>query len=387
MTTQNHPPARGDFRRVAEGLYQYESSGAYYARFRHKGERIMERLGTKEAPCASLPEARRLLRDLKNRLDRTDVEARKKSLLQLLNEFENGGKDAGGKEFPPILRGAPKTLAYKKRHLKRIRKDFPAPLHTRVADIKKGDIRKFLAHYNDASAEEYNHALTLIRDIFRYAVDDEMVADSPVEGIKYRKREDDITRLIPSWEEFTAIVGSIRGQRFADTATESADLIEFMGLAGLGQAECAALKWGDINFHSSQITTIRRKTRTQFEIPIYPQLRPLLTRMNEEREEPRLPTDAVFSVKDAKKALDAACKRLALPSYSSRAFRRMFITRCIEVGIDVQKVADWQGHKDGGALILKKYARTSKGHGDAMAALLTTPITATNVIPIGSAAA
>ena len=387
MTTQNHPPARGDFRRVAEGLYQYESSGAYYARFRHKGERIMERLGTKETPCTSLPEARRLLRDLKNRLDRTDVEARKKSLLQLLNEFEYGGKDAGGKEFPPILRGAPKTIAYKKRHLKRIRTDFPAPLHTRVGDIKKGDIRKFLAHYNDASAEQYNHALTLIRDIFRYAVDDEMVADSPVEGIKYRKREDDITRLIPSWEEFTAIVGSIRGQRFADTATESADLIEFMGLAGLGQAECAALKWGDINFITNTISTIRVKTRTAFEIPLYPQALPLLTRMNEEREDPRLPTDSVFAVKDAKKALDAACKRLGFPAYSPRAFRRMFIRRCGELGINVQLIADWQGHKDGGALILKKYFRNSKGHAAAMAALLTTPTTATNVIPIGSAAA
>ena len=386
MTTQNHPPARGIFCRVAEGLYQYESSGAYYARFRHKGERIMERLGTKETPCTSFPEARRLLRDLKNRLDRTDIEARKKSLLQLLNEFENGGKDAGGKEFPPILRGAPKTLAYKKRHLKRIRKDFPSPLHTRVADIKKGDIRKFLAHFNDASPEQYNHALTLIRDIFRYAVDDEMIADSPVDGIKYRKREDDITRLIPSWEEFQAIVGSIRGQRFADTAKESADLIEFMGLAGLGQAECAALKWGDINFITNTISTIRVKTRTAFAIPLYPQVRLLLERMNEARKDQKLPTDHVFAVKDAKKSLEGACKRLGFPSYSSRAFRRMFITRCVELGINVQLIADWQGHKDGGALILKKYARNSKGHAAAMAALLTTPTTPDNVIPITAAA-
>ena len=346
----------------------------------------MERLGTTKKPCTSLPEAKRLLRELKNRLDRTDIESRKKSIQQLFTEFELGGKDAGGKAFLPILRGAPKTLAYKKRHLARMRKDFPLSLNSRVGDVKKSDIRKFFTHYNEAGVEQYNHALTLIREVFQYAVDDGMIDDSPVDGIKYRKREDDITRLIPSWEEFQAIVGSIRRQRFADTAKESADLIEFMGLAGLGQAECAALKWGDINFHSSKITTIRRKTRTQFEIPIYPQLRPLLIRMNEEREEPKLPTDAVFSVKDAKKALDAACKRLALPSYSSRAFRRMFITRCIEVGIDVQKVADWQGHKDGGALILKKYARTSKEHGDAMAALLTAPTPATNVIQITAAA-
>lgn len=347
----------------------------------------MERLGTREHPCSSLPEAKRLLRDLKNRLDRTDTEARKKTLLQLLNEFENGGTDSKGKAFPPILRGAPKTLAYKKRHLKRMRTDFPLPLHTRVADIKKGDIRRFLAHFNDASAEQYNHALTLIRDLFRFAVDDGMISDSPVDGLKYRKREDEITRLIPSWEEFEAIVTSIRSQRFADTATASADLIEFMGLAGLGQAECAALKWGDINFITSTISTIRVKTRTAFSIPLYPQVRPLLDRMNIEREEPKLPTDPVFSVKDAKKALEAACNRLSLPSYSSRAFRRMFITRCVELGINVQLIADWQGHKDGGALILKKYARNSKGHAAAMASLLTAPTPASNVIPMKASAA
>lgn len=346
----------------------------------------MERLGSRDNPCTSLPEAKRLLRDLKNRLDRTSSEARKKTLRQLLDEFELGWTDPTGKVFPPILRGAPKTLAYKKRHLQRIRQDFPLPLHTKVADIKKSDIRKFLSLYNEASAEHYNHALTLVRDIFRYAIEDEMIVDSPVDGIKYRKREDAITRLIPSWAEFEAIVESIRSQRFADTAKDSADLVEFMGAAGLGQAECAALTWGDINFTSSTISTIRKKTRTAFTIPLYPQVRPLLERMASEREEPLLPSDPVFSVKDAKKALESACKRLGLPFYSPRAFRRMFITRCVELGINVQLIADWQGHRDGGSLILKKYARHSKGHAAAMAARLTPPTTAENVIPMNKEA-
>jgi integrase len=389
MTTQNHPPARGDFRRVAEGLYQYDSSGAYYARFRHKGERIMERLGTKEIPCTSLPEARRLLRDLKNRLDRTNIEARKQSLLQLLNEFENGGRDAGGKEFPPILRGAPKTLAYKKRHLKRIRKDFPAPLHTRVADIKSGDIIRYLAHYNEASAEQYNHALTLLRDIFRYGEDRGMIADSPVTArIKYRKREDKNEKLTPTWEQFQAIVASIRGQRFSDTATESADLVQFMGEAGLGQAECAGIQWGHINFQTREIVLIRRKTRREFTIVIYPWLKPLLERMNQERGEQHEPQDYVFKVKDPKKSLAEACKRLKFPAYSPRSFRRMFIDRCRDIGWEAQAVAVTQGHNDGGQTILKHYAKkatVSRLH--ELVERMTPPTTATNVIPIGSDAA
>ncbi len=47
----------------------------------------------------------------------------------------------------------------------------------------------------------------------------------------------------------------------------------------------------------------------------------------------------VFRVKDPKIALDNACKRLNLPNYSARAFRRTFITRALELGIDAQTIA------------------------------------------------
>ena len=34
----------------------------------------------------------------------------------------------------------------------------------------------------------------------------------------------------------------------------------------------------------------------------------------------------------------------------------MFITRAIERGVDVKVIAEWQGHKDGGKLILDTYS-------------------------------
>jgi integrase len=80
------------------------------------------------------------------------------------------------------------------------------------------------------------------------------------------------------------------------------------------------------------MTIIRRKTAKKFSVPIFPQLRPMLERMRGERRD----LDAaakVFSAKDPKVAIDNACKRLNFPRYSARAFRRMFITRCVELGI------------------------------------------------------
>jgi integrase len=267
---------------------------------------------------------------------------------------------------------ADKTLIYKKLHLERLRTEFPRRPITKTRDIQKSDVVKFLAQYNHLSHSSWNAILTLTRNVFEHAVDDGVIAHSPAASITYRKREDKIKRLIPSWSEFESIVTHVRTQKYADTAKESADLIEFMGLAGLGQAECASLTWGDVNFKTEKITIIRKKTAKEFSIPIYPPLLPLLHRMDSEREDKNA-TAKVFSVKDPKVALEAACKRLKLPKYSARAFRRMFITRALELGIDAQTIAQWQGHKDGGQLILRVYARVSDEHTKRMAAKMTTP--------------
>jgi hypothetical protein len=49
----------------------------------------------------------------------------------------------------------------------------------------------------------------------------------------------------------------------------------------------------------------------------------------------------------------------------------MFITRAIEKGIDVKVIAQWQGHKDGGKLILDTYSHVNPVHSQRMAQLMT----------------
>jgi len=336
-----------------------------------KGKRILQALGTKASPCTTLPEAKRLLRDLHTQLERTDVTSSKKTLKAVIAEYK------------AIMPFGESTKAYKTLYLDLLAKEFPAS--TKVADIKTSQMLKFLARFDAKAAATKNHVITVCRDLFRYAISDRIIAASPIEGIKYKRSKTTIKRLIPSWGEFEAIVHSVRSVVFSDTGKQSADLIEFMGKAGLGQGECAGLCWQDINFQTGKIIIVRKKTGQEFWVPIFDTVRPLLERMNAEREDPS-PTDRIFKVKDPKKGLDAACKRLNLPKYSARAFRRMFITRALELGIDAQTIASWQGHRDGGQLILRVYARVSEDHTRRMAAKMSAPSTADNVIPIGAAA-
>jgi hypothetical protein len=59
----------------------------------------------------------------------------------------------------------------------------------------------------------------------------------------------------------------------------------------------------------------------------------------------------------------------------------MFITRAIERGVDVKVIAEWQGHRDGGKLILQTYSHVNPVHSQRMAQLMRDG-EPENVIPI-----
>jgi integrase len=273
-----------------------------------------------------------------------------------------------------------KTVNQKERVAKRIKKHWPGGSIVQVGKVKPSDTDTWLARYSFGAASRSFH-IQVLKDVFNLALRDKMISDSPAAHLRYIKRSKPI-RKTPTFEQFQAIVENIQSQIFnGHDADESADFVQFLGLAGLGQAEASALEYPDIDFEREQITTFRHKTKSGFAIPLYPQLRPLLEKRYAQREDEY----RVFRINNAKKAIAAACKRLKLPAFSHRSFRRMFITHAIERGVDVKVIAEWQGHKDGGKLILETYSHVNPVHSKRMAELMTTE-QPDNVIPISKAA-
>jgi integrase len=77
---------------------------------------------------------------------------------------------------------------------------------------------------------------------------------------------------------------------------------------------------------------------------------------------------------------------LKFPHFEVRALRRYFITQALRRGVDVPTVAQWQGHRDGGKLILATYADEVRlDHSLRMSKLMNTE-KASNVIPMASVA-
>jgi integrase len=342
----------GVFQKVGECLYRYPSNGVYYARIKASGKEIRRSLRTQDRTLA-----KRKLKELKDDYAQIDPSKSKITLAELCDQY-----------LRTVQHQKPKTIERKTYIVNRIKVHWPTGSATQVRKIKPTDVQLWLARYKFGPVSRNLH-LACIKEILAMAIDDGLITHSPVSNIKKVKIDKPI-RKTPTFEQFQAIVESIRSQEFnGHDADESADFVEFIGLAGLGQAEASALTWPDIDWQREQITTFRHKTKSGFAIPLYPQLRPLLER----RYAQRTPgVDHVFAIKNAKKAIAAACRRLGLLAYSHRSFRRMFITRAIERGIDVKVIAEWQGHKDGGKLILETYSHVNPVHSHRMAQLMTT---------------
>jgi integrase len=339
------------FQKVGECLYRYTPNGVYYGRIKVDGKEIRRSLETTDRDLA-----KRRLAALKDEQSQIDRSKSKITLAELCDRYLN-----------VILHQKPKTIERKTLIVRRIKSQWPGGSLVQVTKVNQSDVQLWLSLFKFGPVSRNLH-LACIKEIFAMAVGDKIMAHSPAANVKAMKLDKPIRRT-PTFEQFKAIVESIRSQQFnGHDANESADFVEFIGLAGLGQAETSALTWDDIDWKREQITTFRYKTKSGFAIPLYPQLRPLLERWQTERS---AGTNNVFAIKNAKKAIAAACERLKFPTFGHRSFRRMFITRAIERGIDVKAIAEWQGHKDGGKLILQTYSHVNAIHSKRMAALMT----------------
>lgn len=356
------------------GLYCYNPSGQYFARVRFRGKLYRRKLGTND-----LDLAKRKLRDFRNDLERTDASKGNTSFARVLDDYA------------ATLTGAKATLENKRDILEKLKATWfgidTLPLRT----VKASQVRAWLSkHYGHHSAAYYNSALTVIRAAIDMAVEDKIIPENPADGLTYRKRKKPI-RPTPTFEQFKQIVADIRAQKFNREAKQSGDFVEFMGLAGLGQAEVAAIKRSDVDLDAGHFIAYRHKTDTGFVVPIFPQLRPLIEKLCADKK----PHERLFPISQARKAIANSCKRLGFlremadsrlaPQFTHRSLRRMFITRAIEKGVDIKTIADWQGHRDGGKLILQTYSHVRPVHSQRMAQLLTDE-QPENVIPIAKAA-
>lgn len=333
------------FRKIGECLYRHTSSGAFYALLKLRGKQHRQKLDAHDEK-----EAKRLLADLRVKLSLQDEKLRGMTLAALCDRYLESCRSQ-----------SPKTQVKKVQIIKRLKETWLEGENAVLRKIRPSEIESWLGRQTEGlSASTFNEWLFTVRALFGMAVRDNVLFQNPVAHVEQKRRPTPL-RATPTLEQVQAVLKLVRHEPLSDTGEASANLLEFMAFAGLGNAECHNLTWGDIDFEKGNITIFREKTKAGFSIPIFPQVRPILQRLR--AATPNAPHEArVFEVASAKKSLSRACKKLKYPPFSPRSLRRFFVTRALELGLDVKVIAELQGHKDGGRLILSTYSHVRRPH-------------------------
>jgi len=217
------------------------------------------------------------------------------------------------------------------------------------------------------SPRTWNIEVETLKQIFAYAKDTlRIILDNPADSLK-RKKEPKAGILIPTKEQFRALVNELRsGHR---STGQAADLVEFLGYSGCRVAEARSVRWRDINerlgtvlITGGEIGTKNHQART---IPLFA---PLARLVNSMRTRKPASIDAtLFEIENARLQIIRACERLGLPRFGHHTMRHFFCSNAIEAGCDFKVIADWVGHKDGGVLVAMTYGHLRQEHSAAMA--------------------
>jgi integrase len=317
-------------------LYRHSVNGSYYGIKKIAGKRKEHSLETTDRKIAE-----RKLRAWITDLAKINTDAEKTTLAQLLEKFVlvRGGMSASTKRTDASI-------------IKSLKAHWRHGLDIRISSIRPSMLDEWLAavelHLKNSS---YNRFTQFVKHLFDIALKDKMISESPHPNLRSGwKRPQKPIRLVPTDEQFQAIVANIRSQQLNAISEESADFIEFLGLAGLGQAEASSLIWGDVNFQKEEIIVRRKKTQGLFYVPIYQHLKPLLEKLYHSNQAPPSPDKKLFTISDARKSLTNTCNRLGYPHFTQRSIRAYLIRRLWQAGVDIKLISKWQGHQDGGRL-------------------------------------
>src|SRR4029453_19278031 len=218
----------GAFEKVGECLYRY-SNGVYYARIKIDGKEIKRSLKTTDRDFA-----KRKLAAFREEQEQIDRSQGKLTLAELCDRY-----------LKTVQHQKPKTIERKTFIVGRIKAHWPTGKLTQVRNIKPSDVDLWLSHYRFGSASRNLH-ISCVKEVFNSAVRDRIISASPAAHLRSARGEKPI-RSTPTYEQFKAIIADVRTQPFNADAQDSADFLEFLGLAGLGQAEADSLTRADID--------------------------------------------------------------------------------------------------------------------------------------------
>lgn len=344
MNSQQLESPDGRWQYAGENLRRLKTSGIYYAFVKRHGKQISRSLETTDKPLA------------------------KRRLADFLRDVERlAPSEAANLNFNQV---AERWLETTRHTIKASSHDRRSRCVAAVAPFFSGlTIRNATASQceewlttrgAEIAPQTFAHELNTMRAVFKFALEHGMILRSPTDGIKRRRIVSKPTN-VPTREQFQQAVAAIRAE---PRERGGADLIELLAYSGMRLKEATTLRWRDVNFSAGVFTVTGGETGTknheQRTVPLSDQMRALLEGIKHQRKAE--PNSLILQVGNARKSLQTQCNKLGIPHLTQHSLRHYFATCAIESNAPIPTVARWMGHKDGGALLMKRYAHLQQAH-------------------------
>ena len=351
-------------------LYRSSASGVFYGIFTRGQRRVKKSLKTTDKELA-----RRRLEDVRQKVARLNTK---------------DGRNATFADFADRWLG---TIGGRLKPSSKLRRETavgqikPYFVGT-VRSVTESRVKDWAARRTaKIAARTFNIERETLIQILNYAIAEGIMLENPGRAIR-RQKQPKAKITIPSKKQFQDMIAAMR-QPVTRDASASVDLTEGMAYSGMRLGEATELQWCDVNFDLKSFTvtggefgTKNHEART---VPLFPAFERLLLAIREHLTGTPQPTDKVFQIGNARKAIATACQHANLPQYTNHTCRHFFCSNAIEAGIDFKVIAGWLGHKDGGVLVAKTYGHLRDEHSAAMAKRMTFDATAAepeNVVPM-----
>jgi integrase len=370
-----------------QNLLRHKSSGNYYGRWKIAGKQKWKSLGTNVYSIAKLrhlDESSKIERIRSSAKSLNSGDCTMADLIQAYREQTQARTDL--KESSKISRETA---------LGKILKTWPRlpnlkPIQVTINAVNdwarrfKAKGTQFRAPGSQAiqignSATSVNRAIDTLRILMDLALARGAIATNPVlvktaDGERLKKKIQKTQLQLPSSEDLQRLLQAIEqnGSR-GGWGQEAADFCRFLTYSGCRVGEVKTITWRDVDFGKLQLHAHGYKTESSNRIiPLFPDLEQLLKNIKARRTraatfttgaaEALLPASRLFHLGECQKSITSACLKIGLERITHHDFRHIFVTRCIESGVDIPTISRWVGHADGGALLMRTYGHLRTEH-------------------------
>jgi integrase len=234
----------------------------------------------------------------------------------------------------------PKSFYYAERWLRQGIKGWS---DRKLDSISRADVRAMLDRIDAPMVANRVHAI--VRKFFNWCVENDLITNSPVAGIRAPNKEVARDRVLTD-EELAAVWRAAENDPYGP-------IVQLLILTGQRRGEVAGMRWSELDLDAALWTLPRERVKNdrRHEVPLSRQAVAII------KQVPRV-SDSVFGLKEPHNGLQRAKERIGVEAWTLHDLRRTTASGLAKLGVSLAVVEKVLNHVSGSfAGIVSVYQR------------------------------